>query len=100
MSWDDSSSDDSFFFFGGSSSSGSMSGGAALAWFIILALIFVGIWLYHRHDKDDDRKLAKYIETHQCKLDYFIGGDKTKRAVYQCIDGRMLDFELREKALQ
>lgn len=96
MSWDDSSSSDDFFFFGGSSGSG----GSWLGVLIALILIGLFIWWLDKNEKAEDRQLATYIAEHQCKIDSFIGGDKTKRAHYQCDNGQFLDFDLRKAALQ
>lgn len=100
MSWDDNSDSSGFLFY--SSGSGNVDLGPVGAMIVLIIIVFLvglAIWSSKVH-KEQDRKVLAYIDAHQCKIDSFMGGDQTKRAVYQCVDGRMLDFELREKALK
>jgi hypothetical protein len=100
MSWDNDSDSSDFFFAGSSSGSDSLTPAGAVVLLIILVVVLGLVVWSNKVGKEDDRKVLTYIDGHQCKIDSFMGGDRKKRAVYQCADGRMLDFELREKALK
>jgi hypothetical protein len=97
MSWDDndSSSDSNFVFMGDSSGSAGVVG-----WLLVIVAMGLLIWWLNSRHKEQDQKLLTYINAHNCFITGYMGGDKKKRAIYQCDTGQKLDFEVREAALK
>jgi hypothetical protein len=100
MSWDNDSDSSWDFLYVGSGGTGNLSWGGVIFFLILIGLfVAIGMWM-SKHREEQDKKVLTYINAHQCKIDSFMGGDQKKRAVYQCAEGQLLDFQLREKALQ
>jgi len=96
MSWDNDSDTDSNFVFMGDSKGG----GSTMAWLLIIVVVGLLMWWLNTRHKDQDLKLLTYINAHHCVITGYMGGDKKKRAVYQCDMGQRLDFQVREEALK